>query len=540
MSKRWNGWGYHNIDMPLKPEGVALLAERVGTGTPRPDVSLESVAARVPASRLRPHPLISTDAADRVQHSAGHSLPDWIAMRGGRYTAFVDGVAYPTTADDVRQLIVYARESGARLIPFGGGTSVVGHLTPDASTPTLSVDMRRMSALRDFDARSQLATFEAGAVGPDVEAQLRARGYTLGHYPQSFEFSTVGGWVATRSSGQQSRFYGRMEGMFAGGTVETPQGTLEIPAYPASAAGVDLREMVLGSEGRLGIITQAVMRVTQAPQVESFAGIVFPTFEQGMEAVRAIAQAQVPVSMLRLSSAVETHTNLTLAGHRRAIALLERYLAWRGASDEKCMLIYGVTGTKRITSAARKAVQDIAHQHGGLNVGGVLGGAWRKNRFRGAYLRNTLWDAGYAVDTVETAVTWARVPDMMQRIESAVRESAAPLGETPHVFTHLSHVYPTGSSVYTTYVFRLGATPDDTFARWQAMKAAASQAIISTGGTISHQHGIGTDHAPYVLHEKGRVGQGAIDGLMQSFDPDGLMMRGQVTPRESEARHDTV
>jgi len=540
MSKRWNGWGYRTVDLPLTLHGLALLAERIGTGTPRPDVPLESVAARVPQSRLRPYPLISTDAADRVQHSAGHSLPDWIAMRGGHYAAFVDGVAYPTTAEDVRQLIAYARETDTCLIPFGGGTSVVGHLTPNASTPTLSVDMCRMSALRDFDARSQLATFEAGAVGPDIEAQLRARGYILGHYPQSFEFSTVGGWVATRSSGQQSRFYGRIEGLFAGGTVETPHGTLEIPAFPASAAGVDLREMVLGSEGRMGIITQAVMRVTQAPQVEAFAGIVFPTFAQGMDAVRAIAQAQVPVSMMRLSSAVETHTNLTLADHRRAIALLERYLAWRGASDEKSMLIYGVTGTKRITSAARKAVLDIAHQHGGVNVGGVLGSAWRKNRFRGAYLRNTLWDAGYAVDTVETAVSWARVPDMVQRIESAVREAASPLGETPHVFTHLSHVYPTGSSVYTTYVFRLGATPDDTFARWQAMKAAASHAIVSTGGTISHQHGVGVDHAPYVIHEKGRAGLDAIDGLMRTLDPDGLMMRGQSAPRESEARHDTV
>lgn len=534
MNKRWNGWGYHTVDYPLKPEGLALLEERIGAGTPRPDVPLESIAARVPDSRLRPHPLISTDAAERITHSMGHSLPDWIAMRGGRYPAFVDGVAYPTGSDDVRQLIAYARDSGARLIPFGGGTSVVGHLTPQSDAPTLSVDMRRMSALRDFDAQSQLATFEAGAAGPDIEAQLRARGCTLGHYPQSFEFSTVGGWIATRSSGQQSRFYGRIEGMFAGGTVETPAGTLEIPAYPASAAGVDLREAVMGSEGRMGIITRAVMRVTQAPQAELFAGIMFPNFEQGMAAVREIAQAQIPVSMLRLSSPAETHTTLTLAGHKRAIHMLERYLTWRGASDEKCMLIYGVTGSKRIVTAARKAVKAIAAAHHGVNVGKVMGDAWRKNRFRGAYLRNTLWDAGYAVDTVETAVSWSGIEAAIQRIESGVHEAIARFDECAHVFTHLSHVYPTGSSVYTTILFRLGATPEDTFARWQASKSAASEAIIASGGTISHQHGVGTDHAAYLLREKGRVALDAVDALMQSFDPDGLMMRG--AQRESEAR----
>lgn len=526
--RRWNGWGYTNVDYPLKPEALQFIHERVGEGCKSQDAKLADVVKSLPDSRLKSHPLITTDPEERIRHSAGQSLPDWIAMRGGRYPAFVDGVAYPTMPEEVRDLIAYCRDTGTHLIPYGGGTSVVGHLTPLAQdAPVLSVDMSRMSDLVEFDAKSQLATFRAGIAGPDIEAKLRARGYTLGHYPQSFEFSTLGGWVATRSSGQQSRFYGRIEGLFAGGTVETPIGTLELPAFPASAAGPDLREIVLGSEGKLGIITEVVVRVSRIPQHESFGGIMFPSFEQGTEAVRMMAQANLPVSMLRLSNAVETQTNLALAAGT-GVRLLERYLTMRGVQDEKCMLIYGLTGSKRVCRATRRALIEIARQHGGVFVGGVMGNAWRKNRFRSAYLRNTLWDHGYAVDTLETATSWANTLKMMQDIEQAIRTTMAEADLKTHIFSHLSHVYATGSSVYTTYVFPLGETPEQTLERWQRTKAAASEAVVANGGTISHQHGVGLDHAPYLPREKGETGMQTLQSLVSSFDPSKIMNPGKL------------
>ena len=527
-NQRWNGWGYTHLDYPLKEQGLAFLVEKIGIGQPRPDAQLLDTIAHLKPSRLADHPLVETDARDRLVHSTGQSLSDWIVKRSGDYQAVVDGVAYPQTAEDVQNLLKYSQETNTQLIPFGGGTSVVGHLTPCVENgAVLAVDMRRMNDLLDFDTTSQLATFQAGIYGPDLEAKLRAQGYTLGHFPQSFEFSTLGGWIATRSSGQQSRHYGRIEQTFAGGEVETPQGCLKLPPFPASAAGPDLREWVLGSEGRLGIITSAAMRVTPLPETEQFMGIFFPNFAQGVEACRAIMQANIPTSMMRLSNGIETETNLMLAGHW-GVDLLERYLAMRGAENDKVLLVFGVTGTKHLAKASQKAVIKIARAHDGVYVGAALGKTWQKNRFKEAYLRNTLWDMGYAVDTVETAVTWQQTRPMMQAIETAIRQAIGQFEERAHVFTHLSHLYPTGSSVYTTYVFRLGETPDDTRERWQAMKHAASQAIGQHGGTISHQHGVGTDHAPYLIAEKGELGVQAISTMLEYFDPQHLLNPGKL------------
>jgi alkyldihydroxyacetonephosphate synthase len=535
--KRWNGWGYSEIEMPLKPESQKFIADRLGEGRKTPDVPLSEVTRSMPRPRIKPHLLVKVDAADRVAHSAGQSLPDWIARRSGRFDAFVDGVAYPASNTDVRELLNYARSTGTRLIPFGGGTSVVGHLTPQSGeAPVIAVDMGHMADSTQFDDKNHLVTFQAGIFGPDIEAKLRARGFTLGHYPQSFEFSTLGGWIATRSSGQQSRFFGRIEQMFAGGTVETPTGTLTVRPYPASAAGPDLRELVLGSEGRLGIITEAVMRVARLPEYEEFEGIIFPSFEQGVDTLQAAAQANLPLSMLRLSNAAETATNLALSGSSM-VKLLERYTALRGAGENKVMLVYGVTGNKRVARAARADLLDIAKSHGGVYIGAAIGKSWRKNRFHSAYLRNTLWDEGYGVDTVETAVKWSRAIKTMNAIEDGIRAASQEEDEPVHAFTHLSHVYATGTSVYTTFVFRLGATPEQTYRHWLRMKTAASEAIVANGGTISHQHGVGIDHAPYLEREKGKEGIRALDALFETFDPGRLMNPGKLIITREEAPH---
>jgi len=257
--RRWNGWGDEATTYPLPDAAGRYLEGLVGKGRPQPDAPLDRILAGVPPPRLAPHAAISTDAATRFHHAHGQSLPDWIAMRTGRIAAFPDGVAQPTTDAEIRAWFDYARESGAHLIPYGGGTSVAGHVNPRTEdAPTLTLDLSRANRLLDLDETSRLATFEAGANGPEIERQLAAHGYTLGHFPQSWELSTLGGWIATRSSGQQSYHYGRIENLFAGGHVETPAGPLDLPPLPASAAGPDLRQMILGSEGRFGIVTRAI------------------------------------------------------------------------------------------------------------------------------------------------------------------------------------------------------------------------------------------------------------------------------------------
>jgi alkyldihydroxyacetonephosphate synthase len=430
----------------------------------------------------------------------------------------------------LRQIIDWAVEQSVILIPYGGGTSVVGHINPLTSDrPILTVDLSRLSRLHALDEESHLATFGAGVRGPDLEAQLRARGFTLGHFPQSFEYSTLGGWVVTRSTGQQSLRYGKIERLFAGGQLESPAGPLTITHSPATAAGPDLRETILGSEGRMGFLTKVTVRISPLEE-ESFSALFFRDFQSGVAAVRQIVQERIPASMLRLSTPVETMTNLALAGHPRLIGLLERGLGLLGAGEEKCMLVLGASGTDQLVSFAREAATDVARKHGAIHIGRAMGQRWHKTRFTTPYLRNTLWELGYAVDTLETATSWSKIPGLIEAIEETLRDGLKAHGERVHVFTHLSHLYTDGASIYTSYLYRLQPDPEQTLVYWRSLKEAASRAIVSYGATISHQHGIGIDHLPYLEIEKGSLGIETLRRLAELYDPAGIMNPGKLIP----------
>ncbi len=531
--RRWNGWGDDQFSLELPPEGHRFLEARIGPGTPLPDARLEAVCEQVPESRLPADPevddLIDRSPECRVRHARGQSLPDWLALRSGDIGAYPDGVARPETSEDVQKLLAYARQHTVTVIPYGGGTSVAGHINPIGDQgPVLTVDMGAMNRLMDLDTESQIATFGAGTPGPLVESQLRAHGYTMGHFPQSFELSTVGGWVASRSSGQQSLRYGRIEQLFAGGRIETLQGTLTLPTFPASSAGPDIREIILGSEGRLGIITEVKVRVSKLPEQESFHVVFFPDWRSARDACRALVQDRVPLSMLRLSNAVETETQLALAGHPGLIALMERFLALRGAGESKCMMTFGVTGTASQCRSTLRQARKLCRRHHGVYTGTRMGQKWAEKRFTMPYLREALWQMGYAVDTLETATDWSNVDNLVARIESNLRECLNADGERVHVFTHLSHFYGQGCSIYTTYVFRAASSYPETLARWRTLKTTTSELIVQNGGTISHQHGVGKDHAPFLPVEKGQLGMSAIRALCQHFDGDALLNPGTL------------
>ncbi len=534
--RRWNGWGDEGTDYPL-PEAAALYLQTVvGPGRTSPDAALEDCLKQAPASRLPAHPLVDTTERERLLHARGQSLPDWIALRSGQLGPLPDGVAYPVDEAQVRALIDYARQVGARLIPYGGGTSVVGHINPPGGPqPVLTVDLSRFDRLLDLDETSRLAVFGAGVAGPSLEAQLNQRGYTLGHFPQSFELSTLGGWIASRSSGQQSYYYGRIEDLFAGGHMETPSGPLALPPLPASAAGPDLRQLVLGSEGRLGLITRAVVRIRPLPEVDAFYGVFFPDWEAGAAAVRALAQERVALSMIRLSNARETETTLALSGKERLVAWADRGLGLLGYGPERCLLVFGVTGSRRAARSAYGQAVEIIRAHRGLLTGTMIGRMWRKSRFLTPYLRNTLWEIGYALDTLETAVPWNRVLDAGRAIQDALSSTAENLGKRLLVFAHLSHVYRDGASIYVTYLFPREPSPEATLAFWQALKAAASQVVVAQGGTISHQHGVGCDHAPYLAKEKGALGIRLLRSATATLDPEGLLNPGKLLPDEENS-----
>ncbi len=528
--RRWNGWGDDTVDYPVPQGAHRWLEAQIGSATPPPDTPLHQIVQAVPDARIPARPLIQTDAETRLRHARGQSLPDWVALRAGRIGTFPDGVAFPQDEDDLAALFAFARRSGAALIPYGGGTSVVGHINPERDgPPSLTVDLSALSALESLDERSRLATFGAGVRGPHLEAALRAHGYMLGHFPQSFEYSTLGGWIATRSSGQQSLYYGRIEDLFAGGRMVTPAGALEMPPYPASAAGPDLRQLVLGSEGRMGFITRAMVRVSPLPEDEQFHGVFFKNWEQGVEAVRQMAQARLPLSMLRLSNGAETEATLTLAGHERLVDLAHRGLGLLGyRRPDKCMLLLGATGDPVTVRQAREGALDIARLRGGVHVGQMMGRKWRKSRFLTPYLRNSLWERGYAIDTLETIVPWSDVLPAAGAIIASIEQAAGTLDERVFAFAHLSHVYRSGASIYVTLIFRVQPDPDQTLALWAGMKRAASQTVVAHGGTISHQHGVGVDHAPYLEAEKGALGLDLIRQTARACDPDGIMNPGKL------------
>ena len=530
---RWNGWGNVNINKKVSPHGAKLIRSHIGKTKKLKSVSLQQVLKTVPKSRLPAAisdlDIVSIDSEVRLRHARGQSFPDWIAMHSGDFEVYPDGVAHPQSTADVEELLKLASEHDLIVIPFGGGTSVVGHINPQkGARPVLTIAMSKMDQLIDLDTESQIATFGAGTQGPAIEAQLNEYGYRLGHYPQSWELSTLGGWVAARSSGQQSLGYGRIEQMFAGGTLVTPQGVLNIADIPASSAGPDLREMMMGTEGRAGIFTEVKMRVQPQPEEELFKVVFLPNWEVGKEVLRQAVQKNIKLSMLRLSNAVETDAHLHLGTSPSQFLAISTYLKARGMGTDKVMLTYGVTGDKAQNKLALSQFKQLLRQYGGVSgkLANLMGSIWAHGRFKFPYLRGTLWEKGIMVDTFETATNWSNIDEQMQQMQQAVQTALADEGEAVMAFTHISHVYKQGASLYTTYFFRAAKDHASTLQRWQKIKQAASISLANGAATISHQHGVGRDHAPYLTAEKGELGIQVTRDMLKSLDPEQRMNPG--------------
>jgi alkyldihydroxyacetonephosphate synthase len=525
---RWNGWGLESVHLPLNPEMKHTLQQELGPGVSSPSALLSRVLENIPDSRAPEHPLLDTKPWSRLLHARGQSLPDWAQLRFGELETYPDAVAYPDTEGQLQELLTLAREQNLQLIPYGGGTSVLGHINPLQDTrPIVTVSLAKMNQLLNLQPESRLAQFQPGILGPDLEQALRSKGFTLGHFPQSFEFSSLGGWISTRSSGQQSLGYGRIQDLFQGGVLQAPAGELLIPSVPASAAGPDLRQLLLGSEGRLGLLSQAWVRITPLPEQEKFQGFILPDFQQGLQAAQELVQEKGALSMLRLSNARETKTNILLSGKSGVRSLLSGYLHLLGMQDQACMLLTGFSGTPTQVSQSKRRAGSILRRFRAQTLFGS-GRAWAKHRFLAPYLRNSLWEEGYAVDTLETATTWQQVPGLMQDLEEILGQALQEEGQRVYAFSHLSHFYPTGCSIYCTYIFRVAPTLQQTLQRWQKLKKAASQCILKYQATISHQHGVGRDHIPYLQQEKGPLGLELLRSLCSQLDPQGVMNPGKL------------
>jgi alkyldihydroxyacetonephosphate synthase len=416
----------------------------------------------------------------------------------------------------VLTLLRIASETRVAVIPFGGGTSVVSGLEPASAgfAGLVAVDMRRMNALVSLDEESRLAELEPGLRGPQAEALLAAEGYTIGHFPQSFEYATLGGFAAARSSGQASAGYGRFDEMVMRLKVATPAGSLVLGRAPKSAAGPDLRQLILGSEGTLGVITSLTLAIRPLPQSRVYTGWRFGSFAQGTAALRRLAQDGPVPTVLRLSDEAETALNLARPAELGA------------GAPGGCLAIVGYEGADEEVRDRRTQAESVLRALG-AEPDAEAGESWARDRYRGPYLRDALLDAGALVETLETVAFWSRIPQVYQAVTSAVRESLSAQGTPPVILCHVSHVYPSGASLY----FTVGcAALDDPRGQWRPTKAAAGDAIESSGGSISHHHGVGRDHLPWYEQEIGPLASAVLRAVKSELDPAGILNPGVLIP----------
>jgi alkyldihydroxyacetonephosphate synthase len=532
---KWWGWGDPERRVPLSGRALAALRDELGAGEADRPVDLEEVSIPEPrdigstivdavnrASVLGSH-------EQRVRRGAGRSYPDLVRLRTGRLGAAPDAVVLPGSGEQVARLLEVCSRQGIAVVPFGGGTSVVGGVEPilGPHRAVIALDLRRIRTI-EVDRTSLTATLGAGLRAPDAEAALQAEGLTLGHFPQSYEYATIGGFAATRSAGQASSGYGRFDEMVTALRMVAPAGELRTLETPHSAAGPALRELAVGSEGVLGVITDVTVRVRPAPKHRRYEGWMAADFAAGAEALRQLAQRDALPDVVRLSDENETRVSLDLAGSGGASrALAGTYLALR-RRRRGCLVIVGWEGEREAVERRRTAAGTVLRSAGCAGLGARPGRAWVRSRFEGPYVRDELMDHGFLVETLETAHTWSRLDELYRAVRSAIAGALHARGTPALVMCHISHVYRDGASLYFTFLARRQVGEE--LEQWRAPKRAACEAIIAAGGTITHHHAVGRDHAPYMRAEVGDVGIELLRTLKERLDPAGIMNPGKLLP----------
>ena len=529
----WWGWGRGEHVKPLSKGMEELLAERFGSNLSAPPAAVKAADIVLPDPRPAAGKLesnfrgsLETAQPERLSHSVGMSYPDLIRLRSGEVTSAPDAVAYPRSAAEIRALLEQASHRNIAIVPFGGGTSVVGGVTATRADhdALVSLDLSGIDRV-EVDLESGTARFGPGVKGPEAERLLNDRGFTLGHFPQSFERASIGGFAATRSAGQASSGYGRFDDLLTGIEMVTPVGTLRSIETPHTAAGPDLRELVVGSEGALGVITEVSCRVSPAAEVSDYRGWMCEGFEAGFEVIRDLAQQRALPDVVRLSDESETSIGLaTTSAPEPAKRALEAWLTMRNRRAG-ALLICGWDGTRERVRTRRKLSGGVIRRGGGVPLGSAPGNAWQRTRFEGPYLRDHLIDLGVLVETLETAHSWSSLGDLYRATRDSIQ---ANLGSGGLVMCHLSHAYPDGASLYFTFVAPV--RPGDEIATWRRIKEAACDAIVGQGGTITHHHAVGRDHTRWMEREVGIAGLDVLRSVKEELDPRGIMNPGVLLP----------
>lgn len=517
-----SGWAAPPPEPILSPRVRDLLAQVFGVDaagpapSPSPTFAPSALpgAARAALADAVGAEHVRTDDGVRAAHANGMSYLDLVRRRGAAAPLPApDAVVAPGDERQVAGVLGACGAHDVAVVPFGGGTSVVGGVAPDADghAAVVTLDLSRLDRLVEVDEISRTATLEAGLTGPRAEAVLAPHGLTIGHVSQSYERATIGGYAATRSAGQLSTGWGRFDALVERLRAVTPVGTLELGRAPGTAAGPDLRQLILGSEGALGIITEVTLRVRPTPERRRHEGWRVATFADGVSLLRRLAQDGPRPDLLRLSDETETALGVATAGEQGGEGCL-MLVGWEGAADD--VAHRGGTTAAMLAAAGAAALGEESAE------------AWRHGRFRAPRLRDELLGAGMLVETLETAVRWRDLERVHAAVGGALRTALD--GATPVVACHVSHVYPAGASLYFSVLAR--RDDGDPVGQWRRAKAAASDAIAAAGATITHHHAVGTDHAPWMRAEVGDAGVALLAALKAHLDPAGILNPGKLLP----------
>ncbi len=554
---KWWGWGQEGVEFTHedKPALAPFIHEAIGVDVRTkvaaplrfdqleiPDPALPD-GLRAALEEAVSSKYISVDALDRVVHARGKSIRDLISQRGGQMPRVPDAVLRPDAEDEVAAILQAAIRFDAVVIPFGGGSSISGSLEAPATEvrPVVSVDLERMDQVLEIDDESRLARVQAGVFGPHLEEQLAKRGYTFGHFPDSFTHSTLGGWIATRSSGMQSDRYGDIADMTKGLRVVTPSGMLVVQPAPATSTGPSIRQMVLGSEGRLGIITEATVHVRRVSEKRVILGYLFPTFAEGLAAMQEIAGGEYSVSVTRVSDARETQFSFAMRVSPTPLDKLQSYvlrmfLRRRLGFDlnQMSLSFIGYEGSDGHVSAQRRAVGKLVKRHGGLCIGSGPGALYDQKKFDIPYIRDYLLDRGAAGDVSETATTWSGLMPLYAAVTAAANDAFAQIGVRGYVMCHLSHSYHAGACLYFTFAFK-ATSADAMAAEYEIVKCAIQQAFVDNEATLSHHHAVGTEHAQWLEQDISAPGVAMLEALFTGVDPGNHLNPGKIVGTESQA-----
>lgn len=528
MAKKRNywGWGYADFQFPqanldnfkamLK---AALQVKEFEQYEPKAveDLALRSPRFKLPANLAS---ICSSSNFDRASHSYGKAFRDVWRGFHGHFPNPPDYVAFPKAESDIIQLMQFASENEVSLVPVGGGSSVCGGIEPTQNNRyqgVISVDMKHFNQILEVDTASRSAHIQAGIYGPALEAGLKPHGYTLRHYPQSFEFSTLGGWIATRAGGHFATLYTHIDEFVQNVTMVTPSGKLESRRLPGSGAGPSEERFYTGSEGILGIITAAWMRLQEIPKYKKMITVAFPTFKAGAEASRALAQSGLNPSNARLIDAMEAFVN--------------------GLGDgQSAVLIVGFESHQREVNYHMKEALALCKEHGGKwdekrlieDTRSEKGDTWKQSFLLAPYLRDEMMKLGAILETFETAITWKLFPDFYKNVKKAAQEAIDKYCGAGIVTCRFTHIYPDGPAPYFTIITQ--GRKGEQLEQWDNIKREVSQAVIDNGGTITHHHAVGKDHRPFYTQQQSPLFGKMLKAAKQTIDPKWIMNPGVLLP----------